>query len=78
MPSGRGGIYYFLMYMDTVPYEFGVFQLAKYRRQKMCTVDGSNEKRLNHDNGACAVTIKLNQGITYLFFTQLESSNSIG
>ena len=61
------------MYMDTVPQEFGVFQLAKYPRQRICTVDGSNEGKNNHDNGACAITIKLNQGRC-----QMCISNDVG
>ena len=66
----------FVMYMDIVPEEFGIFKLAKYQKQRICAVDGSNKNGRNHDNGACAITIKLSQGIRSLF--RLESSNFIG
>ena len=61
-PSGRGGLYYFLMYMDIAPRTFGVFCLAKYRRQCICTVDGQNRATDSHDSGACATTVNLTQG----------------
>ena len=62
MPSGRGGLYYLLTYLDTVHLKFGTFFLAKFPRENLCIVDGDNSDVNDHDNVACAVTLYLNPG----------------
>ena len=63
VPTGRGGLYHFLTYLDTIPGNYAVFHISKFPKDKLCTIDGDNTIGIeDHDNVACGVTTNLNEG----------------